>query len=74
MNNLRITPKKKFIDSYGTGDHQAYNVYEVRRDFTQEELAKRNYTDEVIQSGVVLENFNSEVNANIFLTALKQKQ
>lgn len=73
MQNLRITPKRKFVDSYATGDHQGYNVFEIRRDYTKEELSKINYSNEVIKSGVVLETFSSEENAEIFLNALKSK-
>jgi len=72
MNNLRITPKRKFVDGYGTGDTQSYNVYEIIRDYTKEEIAKRNYSNEVIKKGVVIETFNSETNAEIFLNALKK--
>lgn len=72
MQNLRITPKRKFVDSYGTGDHRSYNVFEVRRNYTKEELNKTRYSDEVIKNGLVIETFNSETNAEIFLNALKQ--
>ena len=73
MNNLRITPKKEFRDSWGTGDHQSSFKYEVRRDFTQEELKRGlRYSDEVIKNGVAIETFNSETNAEIFMNALKQ--
>lgn len=71
MNNLRITPKRQYVDSYGTGDSHSYNVYEVRMDIPQEELKRYNYSPDVIQKGRVIETFNSETNAEIFLTALK---
>jgi hypothetical protein len=73
MNNFRITPKRKFVDGYGTGDTQSYNVYEIRRDYTKKELVKRNYSPDVIKQGVVIETFNSLTNAEIFLTALSNQ-
>jgi hypothetical protein len=70
MNNLRITEKKEFVDIFGTGDQQTTIKYEVRRDFTEEELRKRIYSKEVIKNGVVVEIFFNLTNAEIFVDAL----
>ena len=79
MQNLRIVPVKKHVDTFGTGDHQQYNVYEVRRDFTYLELngtkdKPRNwqYSPSVITNGVLVETFNSKTNAAIFVDALNE--
>ena len=74
MKKLRITPKRKFADTWGTGDYQNYFKYEVRRDFTPEELSRHNYSPEVITNGVVIEEFNSEDNAKIFVKALCEEK
>ena len=70
MKNLRVRPKRKFVDGYGTGDSQSYFVYEVVRDYTSEELSKHNYSQDVINNGVVIETFNNEGNATLFKEAL----
>ena len=73
MENLRIVAIKKFVDSYGTGDNQSYEAFEVRTDFTKEEIKKWNYSKELIERGEVIETFNNEQNAKIFLEALIKK-
>lgn len=71
MNNLRIVTTKKFVDTYNTGDKQSYELFEVRANFSEEEIKKWNYSKELIEKGKVIETFNSETNAEIFLNALK---
>lgn len=73
MENLRIVAIKKFVDNYGTGDNQSYEVFEVRTDFTKEEIKRRNYSKELMERGKIIETFNSEQNTKIFLEALIKK-
>lgn len=75
MKNLRITPKARFVDSYGTGDSQSYSVFEVRRDWEQEMDGLKNMptADAVKSAGVVIETFNSEANAKMFITSFKMR-
>lgn len=70
MENLRIVTTKKFVDTYNSGDKQSYELFEVRADFSEEEIKKWNYSKELIEKGKVVETFNSETNAKIFLEAL----
>jgi hypothetical protein len=75
MKNLRITTKSNWIDQYGTGDREITLTFEVRRDFTEAELNRKiKYSNEVIQSGVIIETFQSADNANIFMKALELKE
>jgi len=73
--NLRVTPKRKSVDSYGTGDYQHYNVFEVRADFPEKELNRKGikYSQSVIDAGVVIETLTSQENANLLLQALQGK-
>ena len=74
MKNIRINPKRQFVDNFGTGDHQSFFVYEVVRDFEDKELnPKIPYAKSVIDKGVVIETFNSESNAKLFMQALETK-
>lgn len=78
MNNLRITPKRKSADTYGTGDYQSWHVYEIRRDWKPEELyyeggRKINYAQSVIDAGVVIETLETEHNAKLLMNALKEE-
>lgn len=69
--NLRIVPTYSFADTYGTGDHHRVTKYNVVRDFTKEEVNRPiKYSIQVIEKGVTVETFKSEVNANIFIQAL----
>lgn len=74
MKNLRVTPKRKSVDTYNTGDHQTYNVYEVRRDWEQEKDGFKNIPthESVKNAGVVIETFNSKDNAEIFVKAMNE--
>ena len=71
MNNLKVVPVRKSVDSYATGDYQHYNVFEVRRTYTSDELKKANYAQSVIDKGVCIEVFNSPSNAAIFVNAMQ---
>lgn len=73
MKNLRITPKRKFVDTYGTGDNQAYNVFEVRRDWEQvkDGFISMPTPDALKEAGVVIETFNSEANAKMFIASFE---
>lgn len=73
MKNLRITPKREFVDSYNTGDSQSNFKYEVRRDWEQEKDGYKNIetAESVKEAGVVIETFNSEDNAKIFIASFE---
>lgn len=79
MKNLRITPKRNSVDTYATGDYQHYDTFEIRRDFEPSELVYNhgrhkgqpiNYSQSVLDAGVVVETLRSEDNAKLLLSAL----
>ena len=73
MKNLRIVPEKRYSDGFGTGDHISYEVFNIVRDFTDDELKRFNYTEGVIKKGIVLETLRSEEFAQVLLDAMKEK-
>ncbi len=75
MQNLRITQKRTFVDTWGTGDSQSIISHEVRRDYLPIETDHKTikYSQQVLDNGVVIETFNAEENAILFISALNTK-
>ncbi len=83
MKNLRIEPKGKFADTFGTGDHQRYEVYQIVRDYDITDIYDKEYkrgkkvekyfTAEVITMGYVVETVSQLEYAEYILKGLKDK-